>query len=326
MRTAASALALALFAAAAAPLRAEVDRDDPFADAVDSFLPGMFAGFGEDLLPGIVLGPPNGAGLLQGSLDTLSLGHGGVITLHFDLPLICDGPGADFTVFENAFHAGSVSGLIFAEYGSVEVSQDGEHFVAFPFDATTHVGLAGQQPVLSAPDNGVDPLDPTVSGGDQFDLAEVGLAWVAYVRILDGGDAIPDPGDRVPPGDKGGFDLDAIAALHACEPGDAASPTPTGTASETPTATPTPSQIATPSAAVTTTATVAPRPGDLDGDGVVGDADVAWMVREIFDGDGDAAEAAGGGDIASPPTADLGGDGFINAADLAGMRMRRASE
>jgi hypothetical protein len=218
---------------------------DPFIDTVVSFTPGTGAGFGADQLPGIVLGPPRGAGEVQGSLDVVSLGNDGVIVVGFDQPVICDGPGADFTVFENAFHSGSPSGPIFAEYGIVAVSQDGVHFVDLPYDATTHAGLAGQTPVFSNPDNGIDPLDPAVSGGDSFDLAAVGLAWASFVRITDPGAAIADPGNSLPPGTSAGFDLDAVAALHACDPGALPSATPTDTAlpnqpSPTPTSTPIP--------------------------------------------------------------------------------------
>ena len=229
-----------LFAAAAS------QAQDPFADAVVSFTPGTNAGFGADQLPGIVLGAPRGAGNLQGSFDVVSLGNDGVIVMGFDLPVICDGAGPDFTVFENAFHSGSASGPIFAEYGIVAVSQDGEHFVDLPYDPVTHAGLAGQTPVFSNPDNGIDPLDPSVSGGDSFDLASVGLSWAAYVRITDPGATIADPGNMIPPGTNAGFDLDAVAALHACDPGPVASPTPTYTAvpsqpSQTATSTSTPS-------------------------------------------------------------------------------------
>ncbi|HSP98189.1 MAG TPA: dockerin type I domain-containing protein [Candidatus Dormibacteraeota bacterium] len=303
--SAALALAALLLAAAAA------GAQDPFADAVVDLTVGDGGGFGTDMLPGIVLGPPRGGGAVQQSLDVVSLGNDGVITLRFDLPLICDGPGPDFTVFENAFHVGTPEGPIFEEYGIVSVSQDGVTFVDLPYDPVTHAGLAGRTPVLSNPDNGVDPLDPAVSGGDAFDLASVGLAWVAYVRITDPGAAIPDPGDRIPPGDKGGFDLDAIAALHACDPGDAASPTPTFT----PTATPTP-----PSAATATA--IVPVPGDVDGDGSVGEGDRAWLVRELFDGDGDERAAAGGGGVASGPAVDVNDDDRITAADLAAIGAR----
>ena len=287
--------------------------EDPFADAVADFTVGAGGGFGSDELPGIVLGPPRGGGLVQQSLDVVSLGNDGTITLRFDLPVICDGPGPDLTVFENAFHVGTPDGKVFEEYGIVSVSQDGTTFVDFPYDPVTHAGLAGRVPVLSAPGNGIDPLDPSVSGGDTFDLADVGLAWVAYVRITDPGAAIPDPGNLIPPGDKGGFDLDAVAALHACDPAGNPSPTPTSTPIET----------ATPPTDATASATPPPRPiGDVDGDGVVGEADRDWLVRELFDGDGDERDAAAGGDVASGPEADVNDDGRVGAADLVAIGAR----
>ena len=241
-RAPAALLALA-FVCAAAPA-----FGGPFADFVASFTPGTGAGFGADQLPGIVLGPPHGGGEVQGSLDVLSLGNDGVIVLGLDSPVICDGPGADLTVFENPFHAGSPDGPIFAEYGIVAVSQDGVNFVTFPYDPVTHVGLAGQNPVLSNPDNGISPLDPSVSGGDQFDLADVGLSWAKYVRITDPGASIDDPGNHVPPGTQAGFDLDAIAALHACDPSAVASPTPTVSPAASPTPTWTPVPVVSPTA------------------------------------------------------------------------------
>jgi hypothetical protein len=304
LRQRSAALGLAALLLAAGPAGAA----DPFADAVADLAVGAGGGFGSDLLPGVVLGSPRGGGAVQQSLDVVSLGDQGSITLRFDQPVVCDGDGPDLTVFENAFHVSTPEGPVFEEYGIVAVSQDGIAFVDLPYDPVTHAGLAGRTPVLANPENGIDPLDPAVSGGDAFDLAAVGLAWVAYVRITDPGAAIPDPGDRIPPGDKGGFDLDAIAALHACDPAALASSSPT----PTPTATPTPRGEET----ATATARV---PGDLDGDGRVDDADRRWLVRELFDGDGDARDAAGGGNIASGPEADLGDDGRITAADLAAL-------
>lgn len=298
-----AALALAALLVAAAPAGAQ----DPFADAVVDLAVGAGGGFGSDLLPGIVLGPPRGGGAVQQSLDVVSLGNEGTITLRFDDPVICDGDGADLTVFENAFHVNTPDGPVFEEYGIVSVSQDGVGFVDLPYDPISHAGLAGRVPVLANPDNDVDPLDPAVSGGDAFDLAAVGLRWVAYVRITDPGAAIPDPGDRIPPGDKGGFDLDAVAALHACHPGEPGTATPTFTP--------------TPIGAATATPGMRP-PGDLDGDGSVSEADRTWLVAELFDGDGDARDAAGGGRIASGPESDVNGDGRITAADLAALGTR----
>jgi hypothetical protein len=189
-----------------------------FIDEIVSFTPGTQAGFGQAELPGIVLGPPQGAGELQGSLHVLALGNGGEIVVRFTEAAICDGVGEDFTIFENAFHAGSVEGPIFAEVGIVAVSQDGETFFEFPFDADALTGFAGLTPVYSHPENDIDPLDPLVSGGDRFDLADVGLAWARYVRITDPGASIPDPGNIVPPGNSAGFDLDAIAVIGGCVP------------------------------------------------------------------------------------------------------------
>lgn len=299
-----------LTAAAVLLAAAAAVAQDPFADAVVDFTVGAGGGFGSDFLPDVVLGPPRGGGPVQQSLDVVSLGNDGAITVRFDLPLICDGLGADFSVFENAFHVGTPTGPVFEEYGIVAVSQDGVEFVEFPYDATSHAGLAGRVPVLTHPDNGIDPLDPSLAGGDVYDLADVGLDWVAFVRITDPGAAIPDPGDRIPPGDKGGFDLDAVAALHACAPGGADTPTPTFT--------PTPP----PDATETATPTQGPPVGDLNRDGAIDDADRILLVAELFDGDGDTAAGAVGGTIGTGPPADLSADGLITAADLAAFGAR----
>jgi hypothetical protein len=304
----------------------------PFADFVVSFTAGTNAGFGQSALPGVVLGPPHGGGEVQGSLDVVSLGNNGVIVLGFNPPVICDGPGPDLTVFENAFHSGSIDGPIFAEYGIVAVSQDGVNFVTFPYDAVSHVGLAGQTPVFSNPDNDISPLDPSVSGGDQFDLADVGLTWAKYVRITDPGASIDDPGNHiVPPGTTAGFDLDALAALHACVPSPASSPTPTSTptpvdaVSPTPRFTPTTSAAvpATPTASVSATAGIA-MPGDVDSNGVVDATDLRQLIDELFDGDGDLAADVDGGSVHSTAGADANDDGRITAADLAALLLHRS--
>ena len=55
----------------------DTDADaDPFADRVVSFDPGEFAGFGQDDMPDIALGAPEGGGAI-GSLDVVSLGREG---------------------------------------------------------------------------------------------------------------------------------------------------------------------------------------------------------------------------------------------------------
>jgi hypothetical protein len=192
-------------------------RADPCADAVTGFSAGTNGGFQSDLLPNIVLGVPFGGGLTTGSTDVVSLGDGGSITLSFEDNVIVDQPGPDFTVFENAFQVPNVG--IFIETGIVSVSDDGVNFFTFPHNPMTFAGFAGVTPVLSNPDNGIDPRNPAVSGGDSFDLATVGLSQARFVRITDPGSSVSDPGNAFPtPGvGKSGFDLDAIVAVHSTD-------------------------------------------------------------------------------------------------------------
>lgn len=184
---------------------------DPFVDCIESFDP-VEATFGQNKLPGVVLGPPVGGGLKKGGMDVLALGCGGSVTLFMDAPGIVDGPGADFIVFENAFESGMIT---FREPARVLVSADGVDWRSFPCDPAEEepLGCAGVSPVLSAPDNEVDPTDPAVAGGDAFDLADVGLATARYVRLIDVGlEHFPD--ETWCGGLAGGFDLDAIAAVQ----------------------------------------------------------------------------------------------------------------
>ena len=202
--------AAALLGAAAA-----AGAGDPWLDRVRAFEPGASSGFGADGLPGIVLGPPEGLGDRQGSVDVVSLGTAGRIVVSFDDNAVVDGDGDDLVIFENPFFGGS---LLFTELAFVEVSADGREWKQFPWSADTLEGLAGQVPVLANSTNGLDPLDP-LSGGDRFDLADVGLDYVRFVRLTDAGTMVPDPGNASFPGTKGGFDLDAAAAVSSVDLG-----------------------------------------------------------------------------------------------------------
>lgn len=188
---------------------------DPWLDRVRTFEPGKASGFGADQLPGIVLGPPEGLGDGQGSVDVVSLGNGGRITVSFDDNAVVDGDGDDLVIYENPFYGGS---LLFTELAFVEVSQDGRVWTQMPWHADTLEGLAGQTPVMANSSNGLDPLDPA-SGGDRFDLADAGLDYVRFVRLTDAGALVPDPGNASFPGTKGGFDLDAAGAIHSVDLG-----------------------------------------------------------------------------------------------------------
>ncbi|MBI5498621.1 MAG: cell surface protein [Deltaproteobacteria bacterium] len=184
---------------------------DPFADRVISLAAGEGAGFGAENLPGIVLGAPTGGGLDRGGTDVLSLGAGGTIVVALDGEGIPDGPGPDLLVFENAFLAGGNPEQPYAEPAAVAVSDDGLTWSEFPCrsEAYPYTGCAGWHPVLAAPGNDIDPTDPDTAGGDAFDLADVGLARATFVRIRDLRLGLPAP-------PSAGFDLDALAAVHAC--------------------------------------------------------------------------------------------------------------
>jgi len=179
------------------------------ASCVEAFTPGDGAGWGMDEFPDIVYGEPRGGGLAAGSLDVLSLGKSGEIVLGFGGNAIVDGDGVDLLVFENAFYVGGDPDKIFKELGEVSVSEDGSTWVPFPChsDAAPYDGCAGWHPVLANPDEGISAFDPAVAGGDPFDLADVGLSRARFVRIKD----ISNFGAT----DNAGFDLDAVAIVHA---------------------------------------------------------------------------------------------------------------
>jgi hypothetical protein len=204
------ALALALVPALPLGCASEPDAGDPYADHVVEFEPAEASMFGHENMPDVVLGPPGGLS------DVASLGCEGMIVLEFGEPGIVDGPGADFIVFENAFSED------FPEPGEIAVSEDGLTWHVFACEPISLDGCAGVSPTLALPGSGIDPTDPEVAGGDAFDLAALAepLARVSFVRIRDRSrehwDAVGelsycDPGNQ----GAGGFDLDAVSAVHA---------------------------------------------------------------------------------------------------------------
>jgi hypothetical protein len=186
-----------------------------FATRVVSFEPGACAGFGKERFPDIVLGPPEGGGALFGGVDVLSLGAQGSITLSFEQNPIVDGPGVDFVVFENAFYAGGVVTEPYADPAEVSVSADGVAWTIFPCVASKYPygACTGWTPVYSASNNGIRATDRERAGGEAFDIAQLGLNEVHFVRIVDKGSRPCTPGETT-----NGFDLDAIASLHRKNP------------------------------------------------------------------------------------------------------------
>jgi hypothetical protein len=184
-----------------------------YGSGVESFTPGTSAGYNQDKMPGIVLGPPVGKGNEAGSLDVVSLGAGGEIVLAFGDYGIVDGPGPDLVVFENAFWPGGDKSMVFAELSEVSVSEDGETWHTFPCDTLgdgdgNFPGCAGVTPTLVYDADELIPLDPALSGGDAFDLADLGVRRARFVKIH-------DLETLSPGGTTTGFDLDAVGVIHA---------------------------------------------------------------------------------------------------------------
>lgn len=180
----------------------------PYASEVVAFAPGANAGFGDTELPGIVLGPPAGKGGGNGSLSVLSLGVGGEIILAFQDQLIVDGEGPDFVVFENPFLIGGDPETPFAEFAEVALSLDGERWETFPCDSGTAYpwpGCAGWS-VVEEFDFCTERLVAGSTGGDLFDLSDLGMPRARFVRIRDLSETGGAP--------TAGFDLDAVGAFH----------------------------------------------------------------------------------------------------------------
>lgn len=195
----------------AVPEPPEGDDGDPcqgFAQALHAVDYGAGAGFGQSNVPDVVLGPPRGSGTGAGGMHVLSLGRLGEIILDLGTCAVVDGPGVDLIVSENAFYIGGNPDAPYAELGAVAVSADGVAFTEFPCadDAYPYEGCAGWHPVLTHPDNAIDPFDPDAAGGDAFDLADIGIARARYVRIRD----VSDAGF----GGSAGFDLDAVTVVN----------------------------------------------------------------------------------------------------------------
>ncbi len=206
------ALASLVLVLSANSLRA--DEPDPFVDRVVTCKVGEGGGYGEKMLPKIVLGAPHGGGKLQAGTDVLSLGKGGSIVLEFVDNEVYDGPGPDLLVFENAFlqDPGDDPNLGFFELAKVDVSLDGKEWKSFQYNTTTREGCAGYHPVHANSDTpdgrDIPPTDPEKAGGDPFDLADVGLEVVRFIRITDLDNAAGEKGTA-------GFDLDAVGAVHS---------------------------------------------------------------------------------------------------------------
>lgn len=209
-----------------------VETEPAGADTVVDAPGASGEGFGD---PTKAVDGVRGGGLTTQSLDVYSIPRGEPLVLGWEDRVVVNGPGVDLVVFENAFHYGD--GLTFMDPTVVEVSADGERWVAFPHDFTAAdetsysprtehwVGFAGVTPVLlHAEGNPVDPFDGAAAGGDGFDLADLPdealrAAGIRYVRLTAATDHDnPDTGapfvaDPV----SDGPDIDGVAARYLAE-------------------------------------------------------------------------------------------------------------
>lgn len=188
----------------------------PYASELVSFDPGEGAGHGQADLPDVVLGPPKSTEEGGSTSNVLSLGAGGSVILGFGDRSITDGPGDDFIVFENAFYTEFEDDGVWEELGRVSVSRDGETWHRFecnnePVESDDGPyrwpGCAGWTPTKAYDSGSTTTLDPTVTGGNSFDLSDLGLDRINYVRITD----LTESTDLE---SKAGFDLDAVGIMH----------------------------------------------------------------------------------------------------------------
>lgn len=191
-------------------------------DTVYSFKPGTGQSIGQDstYFPKNIFGPPSTTAREDvpetRPEEMLSLGKDGEIVVGFKGKVLIDIPGPDFTIFENVVKDG-VTKKYFAEPGIVSVSEDGVHFYRFPFNPKTLDGLAGKTPTYGDQ----NPYDPTASGGDSFDIAELGLDYVRYIKIKDSAlmvAGLPDSSKYInSTAVISGFDLDAVVGFYVSE-------------------------------------------------------------------------------------------------------------
>ena len=171
---------------------------------------------------GRVSGDPQYAlGAADGGI--VSLGDSGMITYYFAEPVL-DREGFDFAVFENGFKSGE---YYYLELAFVEVSIDGQTFHRFynasNADTLNQIDFGGTAKPEWYHNLAGKHQAPY---GTLFDLAELGLDSVRYIRIVDVigtvdtayasrdslGNVINDPWPT--PFASSGFDLDAVGIVN----------------------------------------------------------------------------------------------------------------
>jgi hypothetical protein len=222
----------------------DASQGDPYADTVLNFNPLTRGGYGSGGIPKNVLGPPNGTSTfvpayLPSHVVSLhaSKAGGGSLVLKFTNNIIESGIGLDFTLFENVFFIANDPKRRFMEPAIVEVALHEDEWYRFP--CRVQIAADGsidlKQPTYYTSGftgvnatTGDDPTDPTRSGGDSFDLANLGrpdLTWIRFIRIIATGDLVLRDSTGIPIShtsensalngrSSSGFDLDAASAVN----------------------------------------------------------------------------------------------------------------
>jgi hypothetical protein len=185
-----------------------------------------------DKQQGLVTSGTDAMGTGEANNTLVSLGDSGIAVLTFSHP-IYDGTGADFAVFENGFPDPSNPEMAFLELAFVEVSSDGANYFRFPPICNTPTSPQIPMAGVYADARRINNLaGKYISGyGTPFDLSELSgkpgldINKITHVRIVDvvgtvgagasidvDGNVINDPYPTAIP--TGGFDLDAVGALH----------------------------------------------------------------------------------------------------------------
>ena len=191
-----------------------------FIDTVYSYQWGsgwQTTGRDEKYFPQNIFGPPTHytTKYVQATDDSevLSLGIGGEIIVGWKNGYIVDKEGPDFIIFENVF-SNYQETKIFVEPAIISVSKDGINFVEFPYNTETLEGLAG----INWINGSENCFDYNLSGGDAFDLADIGMDSIRYIKIKDTSllaAKLPTNHKYYSPvGVLTGFDLDAVVLLH----------------------------------------------------------------------------------------------------------------
>lgn len=191
------------------------DTDTGYSDP--SYALGQLTG---DLFDVVSLGDMTAAAISSGAAP-------GQITLRFNKP-IRNLSGADFAIFENGFISnfntgGAGIGGIFAELAYVEVSADGETFHRFNPASLTPASVGNYGTVNPTNIFNLAGKHTNASGnswGTPFDIGQLGLNEIHYIRIVDipGNGSFKDGDGRAIYDSwrtfgSGGFDLEAVGSI-----------------------------------------------------------------------------------------------------------------